>query len=465
MMLLDRRLDMVTPMVTPLTYEGLLDELVGIDCGFIGIPEQIINPSDEDEDDGGEGKRKENEKKKSTNPFDNGPPSSTSNNPFDDDTATVSDENHKIVTLGVHAGDSLFAEVRDQHVEKFGSFLQNQAVALKESHANFTSRETKKDLNEIHQFVKQIPIFTQSLRSLTNHIHLAELIKATTEDVAFRDQWNTERAMIEGESCYDILEDCIFENYPPYKLLRLLCLQSLTSGGIKANRYDQLKQHIVQVYGYEFLCILHDLETMGWIKKMEGNLATNFVMDSTSRSLFQNIKRNLILIHAEVDTVEPDDVSYVSSGYAPLTVRLIQSAMQGWHTSDKDDILKDLFQMMVTNNSISGSNNGGGGRLLDVRQTYPPRDLPTTLRKQRQSKSSSRGLILESLGAYGKKYAQVRKNSSKKKPTLIVVYLGGITYMEIAALRFLSKRDTFPYHIVVVTTRVLNGSKLIQQMG
>ena len=63
-----------------------------------------------------------------------------------------------MVVLGVHAGDTLFAEVRDQHVEKFGSFLQNQAMALKESHANFTNKGTKKDLSEIHQFVKQIPV-------------------------------------------------------------------------------------------------------------------------------------------------------------------------------------------------------------------------------------------------------------------------------------------------------------------
>jgi hypothetical protein len=60
--------------------------------------------------------------------------------------------------LGVHAGDSLYAEVRNQHVEKFGSFLQNQAMALKESHAQFTDKGTKKDLTEIHQFVKQIPV-------------------------------------------------------------------------------------------------------------------------------------------------------------------------------------------------------------------------------------------------------------------------------------------------------------------
>lgn len=33
MVVIDRKVDLVTPMVTPLTYEGLLDEVVGIDCG------------------------------------------------------------------------------------------------------------------------------------------------------------------------------------------------------------------------------------------------------------------------------------------------------------------------------------------------------------------------------------------------------------------------------------------------
>jgi hypothetical protein len=349
------------------------------------------------------------------------------------------------------------------------------------------------------------------------------LIKATTEDSSFRDQWNTERAMIEGESCYDILEECIFTNYPPYKLLRLLCLQSLCSGGIKSNRYDQLKQSIVQVYGYEFLPILHNIEKMGFIKRIENkggigvfaNLADGAgASGSGGRSLFQNIKRNLILIHAEVNTTEPDDISYVSSGYAPLTVRLIQSAMQGWigsssgsgsssnNENNKDDIIKDLFTMMSSmNNSGNGGGNasggsGGGNRLLDIKQTYPPRDLPTTLRRQREqqrpkggrgggggtkggsSGSSGGGGVFESLGSYGKRKSittttttsgsSSSKNSGtkkKKKPTLIVVYLGGITYMEIASLRFLSKRDSFPYHIIVITTKVLNGTKLIQFMG
>ena len=64
------------------------------------------------------------------------------------------------MSLAVTGSDTFFAEVRDQHVEKFGSFLQNQAKALRESHANFTNKEKKKDLSEIHQFVKQIPVCT-----------------------------------------------------------------------------------------------------------------------------------------------------------------------------------------------------------------------------------------------------------------------------------------------------------------
>ena len=190
---------------------------------------------------------------------------------------------------------------------------------------------------------------------MTNHIHLAELIKANTEQVSFREQWQTERSMIEGDVCHEILEEWICSGHPAYKVLRLLCLQSLCGGGLKASKYDAFRSQIVQMYGYEFMVVLHQLEQMGWIRKKD-----SLWMDSTSSSSFQALRRLLILINAEVDTVEPDDVSYVSSGYAPLTVRLVQAAIQGW-TISKEDILREL-----------------PGRLLDIQQCYPPLDLSTT---------------------------------------------------------------------------------------
>ena len=56
--------------------------------------------------------------------------------------------------------------------------------------------------------------------------------------------------MLESEACYDVLEDLIACQYPPMRLLRLLCLQSLTSGGLKAAKFESLRREVVQTYGY-----------------------------------------------------------------------------------------------------------------------------------------------------------------------------------------------------------------------
>lgn len=216
LMVLDRKVDLVTPLLTPLTYEGLIDDVLQIDAGMIHVSSDIIHPPDE------EGTTSETKSSKNE-----------------------SHSNH--VLLPLNDLDTLYVEVRDQHVEKFGSFLQEQAKALKNTHADFSDKN--KDLSEIHQFVKQIPIFTQNLRSLTNHIHLAELIKEKTELAEFRQRWQTERSMVESEACYDVLEDLIASQYPPIRLLRLLCLQSITSGGIKAAKFDSLRRDVVQSYG------------------------------------------------------------------------------------------------------------------------------------------------------------------------------------------------------------------------
>lgn len=382
--IVDRQVDMVTPLATPLTYEGLLDQVVGIETGFLQVPQSTLNPEEAD-----------------------GP------------------QAHQKVSLGVHAGDSLYAEVRDQHVEKFGSFLQNQAKALQESHANFTNKQQRKDLNQIHQFVKQIPMFTQNLRTLTNHIHLAEEIQAYTQAPAFREQWQTERSLLEGETAYDVLEEWIGMHHPIEKVLRGLCLQSLCSGGLKGNKYDQLRQLIVQGYGFEYALKLHYLEQLGMIRRRD-----TFFEAAT----FSNLRKSLILIHPEVDTLDPDDVSYVSSGYAPLSVRLVQAAIQGW-TKSRAEVWKDL-----------------PGRCIDVEPTWPPQELSTLLKTQ------STGL-LPSLGDLAKKNFQPKKNKS----VLFVFFVGGISYMEIAALRFLSKRSSFPYHIIMITTKIINGNTILRQ--
>jgi hypothetical protein len=393
LVIFDRRVDAVTPLVTPLTYEGLLDDLLGIDCGFIGVDVSVIDPDDDE--------TKEEEKKKKNRPAEK-------------------------VALAMNGSDATYQEVRDQHVEKFGSTLNNKMRTLHDSHADFTTGGKKKDLQEIHQFVKSIPNFKHELRSLTNHIHLAELVKKTSVEATFRECWQLERSILEGETCYDLLEDLVAsQQYPPYRFLRLLCLQSVCSGGIKSSRYDALRRDVVQTYGYEYLFVLQNLEKAGLLRRREG-----LWMDTSSP--YNNLRASLSLIYSDVDTVEPDDVSYVSSGYAPLSVRLLQSAMKGWHVGSREAILQEL-----------------PGRFLDVTQQHPPEDLATAM-KRRDTTGLSLAPPSEPQG---------------KKPVLVLMYVGGVTYMEIAALRFLTRGQNFPYHLIICTTKIINGTTLLQSLS
>jgi len=49
---------------------------------------------------------------------------------------------------------------------------------------------------------------------------------------------------------------------------------------------------------------------------------------TASRSMFSNLRKTLRLIVDEVDEQKPDDIAYVYSGYAPLSIRLVQCIVQ-----------------------------------------------------------------------------------------------------------------------------------------
>jgi len=418
LLVIDRKIDLVTPMLTPLTYEGLIDDVLGIQVGgCVSVKKSIVEPDDSEE-----------AQQQQRSPM------------------RSSSDHDPAVLVPLNDSDPLYTEVRDKHVETFGSFLQNQAKALKESHSQFTNRETARDLAEIHQFVKQIPVFTRNLRSLTNHIHIAELVKSAAEATSFRQRWQTERAMLESEPCHDALEDLIASGEPPYRWLRLLCLQSLTSNGIKAARYDSLRREAVQTYGYEFVAVLSDLEKAGFLRKRE-----TFFMDSM-QTPYSIMRKTLGLIVPDVDASDPGDCAYVSSGYAPATARWVQAAMRGY--AGLDEAIREL---PAAGGAGASSGGGGGGRWVDVEQRCPPESLVEALKRKRGP----------SLGTLAKKQAEesgVGKDE-KKKPVLLVYFVGGVTFMELAALRFLSRRPSFPYNIVCCTTEIVNGGTLLRSLS
>lgn len=46
---IDREVDLVSPLVTPLTYEGLVDEIIGIDNGRIKVDASLLGTDESNE--------------------------------------------------------------------------------------------------------------------------------------------------------------------------------------------------------------------------------------------------------------------------------------------------------------------------------------------------------------------------------------------------------------------------------
>jgi len=50
------------------------------------------------------------------------------------------------------------------------------------------------------------------------------------------------------------------------------------------------------------------------------------------------------------------------------------------------------------------------------------------------------------------------------KKVMLVFFVGGITFMEIAALRFLSRQANSPYTVLICTTKLINGNTFVRSM-
>ena len=66
------------------------------------------------------------------------------------------------------------------------------------------------------------------------------------------------------------------------------------------------------------------------------------------------------------------------------------------------------------------------------------------------------------MAGLGSSYATAGTSSGKK--VMVVYFIGGVTFAEIAALRFLSEKADFPYRIIVCTTKLVNGNTLMKSL-
>ncbi|KAL0482286.1 vacuolar protein sorting protein VPS33 [Acrasis kona] len=362
--LIDRKVDLATPLMTPFTYEGLIDHFYGINNNVITLDFFSQAEQETPNDD-------EHEEPKS-------PPPKTAPQkmPLNDD-------------------DQVFNIIR--HLN-FSALRDHLRTIITEIDQKYEDRKKLVSVSDIKAYFEELPEVQQKHKDLTTHTNIATTIKREMDKHDFVKTLETERNIIMNEddrANLEYIETCIIRQDPVIKVIRLLCLMSIAKNGINQKEFDHLRTEMVHSYGHFILLTLHNLEKCGLIKLY------------TSRGTWPSIVKNFNLMVSGSDDKKKQDISYTHSGYAPLSVRIIE------HINDWD---------RVASNFKGTEHEGFIGRA----------EQPNAV-----------------------------ANLANNKRTHLVYFIGGCTFAEISAIKNQRNKDE---RFVVATTKLINSETFLASM-
>ncbi|OII73129.1 SEC1-family protein [Cryptosporidium ubiquitum] len=367
--IIDRRCDLVTPFSTPFSYHALLDFLFGVQKTYVDIPADKV-PSD------------------------------------------VSEEStHWKLPL---FGDPLFTILKDLKLKDVGIYLHQKANELQ---SLYQEKEKLKDISAIGDFIRKLKGKQHEQGTLAKHVNIATylneyftkdyqtLTRLRLEDSIMSDSSQSVTGVVKElstrfseaislrgteESPFEDLLDQ--EGIQIEEIYRILCLSCIIENGFKNRKiYEQIKKHILSVFGFEELYRMNILERVGLLK-----------LEASKKSYWQLIKRSLNLFVDESES--ENDISCVYSGYAPISTRIVEILCREISNtkSSSDDSSKEALNYVW-------------GPSVEL--------IPSTL-------------------------------STVKHNSCLVVFVGGVTFGEIATLRKL--QGIINKEIIVATTEIIN---------
>ncbi|KAF2118382.1 Sec1-like protein [Lophiotrema nucula] len=412
LLIVDREVDFPTVLLTQLTYEGLIDEVFDISANQTEVDSSIV---------GGAA-------------------------PQPGQTGSASTSMKRKIMI--EPKEELYSTLRDSNFAIVGNLLNKAARRLQSS----TGRDqlATKTTAELRDFVSKLPSYQQESASLKLHTSLAEeIIKFTRSDIFMRSLEVQQNVMSGADPTtqHETITELISRNVPLPTVIRLLCLESTTNAGMRQKDLETFKRAVIQAYGPQHLLTLSSLEKMGLLQSRGGTTLGGPAAKPGTVTNYTPLRRSIKIWDDEVNESEPNDISYVFSGYAPLSVRLIQS----------------IIQKQTLANLIKPSTHPGASA-----QANP---LAQGLRIFDDATKYVKGATFDEIQAGEEKAIKARSmlngSHNDANKTIVVFFLGGITRAEIAALRFISGKlkevggEGRGSRIVICSTGIVKGEGLV----
>ncbi|KAF1787502.1 hypothetical protein JG687_00010684 [Phytophthora cactorum] len=399
LVVIDRMEDPLSMLLTPMTYEGLLDALVGVNHGVVTY-------------------EKEDEETEEA-PTDRGPSSTSSSK-----TGSTSTTTQKVVLNHL---DALFDEIRDVNFNLVSNQLvdvaKDLATEVRGSSAGSTAglpKDSQAEFQKVKALLAKAPHLVKKKRSLAHHLQLVQRIRELSTQLALRGCVETEMTIMSAgpsassataKDVDNFLEEAILREPPLnlYDVVKLLCLCSLVRGGLKPDTLAWYRQQLCHTYGHQILPLLVQLEKMD-------------LLSVENRFDFPKMRKQLLLMRGALDdedTRHPTDIHFMFpyTGYAPMSIRLLQDSLGMKYKTLAKDPTSSLLSL--------GSNNSSSHHSM--------------------SDSSS----------------SLDNSNGGRRINVLVYYVGGVTVAELTAFRFLNQKQS-EYTFFIAATSICNGSRLLR---
>lgn len=294
MIVLDRSVDFITPFLSNLTFEGLVDECYGIDKGQINVKKKLFK-----------GKFKEFDKK-------------------------IKPEKDMMIYPLTSDINGFYCDLRCFHYQTVLKYLLGLSNRMEEIKKNKNNLKSLSEVGDTAIELQKLVHINSYKQDNMEMIH--EIFKIVDEDYQIK-----ENSILQGisqsnsETFYD---DCITDKKDLDKILSLMILESLTQNGIE--NYAKIKRDILAVYGYQNIFLLRNLETLEWLKEKD-----KLSLKKIFKSNYQQISEKLNLFTEDFFLGKTDSLSYVHQGYCPISLRLIEKVGEGGWSE-----IKDILQLI-----------------------------------------------------------------------------------------------------------------------
>jgi hypothetical protein len=401
LIMLDRTVDVATPMCTQLTYEGLLHEVLGLSYGQIRPPAAAaVEP---------------------------GAGAGGVASPRD---AAPAPAGRRVA--GLNSADAAFAATRDLAYPAARRWVNE---ALRSVQRFRDAGMAGAGLAELRGFVADL---RDRFARVPLHAALVDELAAALRAPAFAARQRVEAGILDERDELAAVADLIAGGEALLPVLRLLVLHCAVHGGLPRRAHDALRRDILNTYGHGHLLTLRALTAAGLLRRADGR-RTGF---STAKAALRLLVEEGAGAPPDLEA-EPADAHFAFAGYAPLSVRLVQQALApgGWPAA--------ATALAALPGPAVECEQAADGEGAPVARPDPGGGAPPL--------SAAGGAGGGSGGAGG-------GGAPPERRTVMVLFIGGVTHAEVAALRFLSRSGLVNADFVIATTAVVTGATLLASL-